>query len=43
MPSANLAEVRRSLDRWSAHLDAILAGEAAQPDTVLPLFTADRA
>ena len=37
MPSANLGEVRRALDRWSAHLDAILSGETAQPSKVVPI------
>jgi len=37
MPSANLGEVRRALDRWSAHLDAIVSGETAQPAKVVPI------
>jgi integrase len=37
MPTANLTEVRRALDRWSVHLDAILSRETAQPAKVVPI------
>jgi hypothetical protein len=40
MPSANLGEIRRALDRWSVHLDGILSGETTEPAKVVPIAAA---